>query len=97
MIDFLVSNWKFLAALFGLMLEIILVLVVKKRPKIIDNSFLFRCAEWINEAENIYQDGKEKLAYVLSKAKEYLADNYNEKSVTEIIEWILTIPQKKEK
>ena len=56
MIDFLVSNWKILAALFGLVIEIILVLVVKKRPKIIDNSFLFRCAEWINEAEKIYQN-----------------------------------------
>ena len=97
MIDFLIDNWQFVAAIGCGIIEVIILLFTKKRPQIVDNSFLFNCSEWVLAAEKMSVSGEEKMSFVLSKAKDYLEDNFNEKAVREIVEWILSLPEKKEK
>ena len=97
MIEFLTENWKLIAILGAILVELILLLIFKKRPEIIDHSFYIKASEWILEAEKSFDKGADKLKYVLQCAKQYLGSNYSEAAVKEIVEWILTIPQKKEK
>lgn len=99
MIEFLTENWKLIAILGAILVELVLLLVFKKRPQnnIIDNGFLMEVCKWIEEAECAYETGPEKLAFVLSKARMYLGSRYDEEVVSDIVEWVLTLPEKKEK
>lgn len=97
MIEFLTENWKLIAILGAILVELVLLLIFKKKPQVLDNSLIFDLCTWIAEAENLYSVGSDKLHYVLTKAKVRLGDLFDEKSVTKIIEWLLTLPEKKEK
>ena len=97
MLNFLTENWKLIAIIGSIVIELILILVFKKRPEVIDNSFLVRLCEWIAIAEKKFILGSDKLAYVLEEARKYLGDRYTEKDVKTMVEYILTLPEKKEK
>lgn len=93
--DFLVENWKLIVVLAAIIIDLVLVLIFKRRPTIVDTSIVYRVAEWIEYAEKHYQVGEAKLFYVLKQAQSYLGDNYDEHQVTQLVEWILSLPQKK--
>ena len=93
--DFLIENWKWLTALALGLIELILLLVFKKRPQINVQGFLESLCDWISQAEKSYSVGTDKMDYVLKCAKVYLSDMYDEKQVRSIVEWILTLPEKK--
>lgn len=97
MLNFLIENWRFVAIVGSIIVELVLILVFKKRPAIIDNSFLVRLCEWIAIAEKKFCLGSDKLAFVLEEAKKYLGDKYSEKDVKTLVEYVLTLPEKKEK
>lgn len=97
MLNFLIENWRFVAIVGSIIVELVLILVFKKRPAIIDNSFLVRLCEWIAIAEKKFVLGSDKLAFVLEEAKKYLGDKYSEKDVKTLVEYVLTLPEKKEK
>lgn len=97
MINFLIENWRFVAIVGSIIVELVLILVFKKRPAIIDNSFLVRLCEWISIAEKKFVLGSDKLAFVLEEAKKYLGDKYSEKDVKTLVEYVLSLPEKKEK
>ena len=97
MIEFLTENWKIIAVLGSFLVELVLLLVFKKRPEIIDNSFLLRLCEWIDAAEKKYLIGQDKLNAVLEEAKKYLGDKYVEKDVKSMVEYVLSLPEKKNK
>lgn len=94
--EFLIENWRFFVMVACVICEIILLLVFKRQPKIIDNSILYQLSVWIYEAETRFKLGSEKLEYVVSKAEQYLGENFNRKSVVSLVEYILSLPQKKE-
>lgn len=93
--DFIIENWKFIVYLAIGLIEIILLLVFKRRPQIIDNGFMAKLSEFILDAELKYVQGSDKLKYVLEQAKIYLADKYVEADVKKLVEYMLTLPQKK--
>lgn len=95
MIEFLTNNWQFVVCLLCGLFELILMLVAKKRPEVVDNSFLSKLSVWILEAEDKFQVGSDKLNYVLGRAKAYLGDMYVEKDCKALIEYLLTLPEKK--
>lgn len=95
--EFLTENWKFFVYLSIALLEILFVILFKRRPAIVDNSFVSRLSTWILEAENKYVQGAEKLSYVLSEAKKYLGEAYIENDVKKLVEYLLTLPEKKGK
>ena len=97
MIEFLTENWKLIAVLAAILIELIFLLVFKKKPQVLDNSLIFDLCTWIGEAESLYKEGSDKLTYVLSRAKVRLGELFDEKSITKIVEWLLTLPEKKEK
>lgn len=96
MIEFLTNNWKVIAILAAIVIEIIVVLFFKKRPTIVDTSLVSKVAQWIQEAEQLYSVGSDKLNYVLMKARVHLGELFDENSITKLVEWLLTLPQKKE-
>lgn len=77
--------------------EVVILLICKKRPQVVDNSFLANISNWILEAEAKFKLGSDKLRYVLDKSKNYLGENFVENDVKALIEYVLTIPEKKEK
>ena len=93
--QFIVDNWQFFVALFCGILELILLIVLKKRPEVIDTSLFADLVEWIYIAESRFKIGDEKMAYVLEQAKERLKERFVEKDVRELVEFILSLPQKK--
>lgn len=97
MIEFLINNWKLIVILAAILVELVLLLVFKRKPQILDNSLIFDLCTWISEAEKLYPSGTDKLNYVLVKARIRLGDLFDEKAITNIIEWLLTLPEKKEK
>lgn len=97
MIDWLTDNWKLIVIVGAILIDLILVLIFKKRPQVIDNSFITHLCGWIQEAESKFKIGADKKRYVLDAAAKYLGDKYSEKEVGLMIEYILTIPEKKEK
>lgn len=99
MIEFLTNNWKFVATIGLIFIELILFLVFKKRPTILDTSFFADLCRFVEEAEKKYgaDSGVNKMKYVLLCAKEEFGEYYNEQRIREVVEWILTLPEKKEK
>lgn len=97
MLNFLVDNWKLIAIIGSIVIELVVILVFKKRPEVIDNSFLVRLCDWIDYAEKHFKVGSEKMSYVLAEAAKYLGDKYSERDVRTMVEYILTLPEKKEK
>lgn len=95
MLNFLTENWKLIAIIGAILVELVIILVFKKRPEVIDNSFLIRLCLWIEEAEKKFVAGTDKLDYVLSAAKNYLGEKFSEKDVRNMIEYVLTLPEKK--
>lgn len=94
--QFIIENWQFFVALFCGILELILLIVLKKRPEVVDTSLFADLVEWIYIAESRFKIGEEKMAFVLDQAKEHLKERYVEKDVRELVEFILSLPQKKE-
>lgn len=93
-ITFIVNHWKVIALAVVVLLEIV-ILILKKPTKILDNSFIAAVAGWIEEAEHQFVKGEDKLNYVLEKASAYLGDAYDRTAVKNVVEWLLTLPQKK--
>lgn len=82
--------------LSGLILVLdVLILLLKRRPQIIDEGFVAKVCQWILDAENKFKLGSDKLDFVLDKCKEHLGSSYDYAHVRALIEYILTIPQKK--
>lgn len=96
MLNFIQTYWQYISAGLLLIIEVVIIFV-KKRPQIVDNSFISQLCAWIEEAEKTYKVGSDKMVYVLEKAKSYLGSSYKESDVRYFVEWILTLPQKKEK
>lgn len=97
MLDFLIQYKELLTLALAVVVQLVLFLVFKRRPKVIDNSIVTKLCIWILNAETKFRHGKDKLAFVLDEAKKYLGDDYVESDVKKLVEYILTIPQKKEK
>lgn len=97
MIDWLTANWKLIVVIGAIIIDIVLALIFKKRPQVIDNSFLTHLCNWILEAENKFKIGSDKKNYVLDQARQYLGDKFSERDVSLMIEYLLTVPEKKEK
>lgn len=98
-VEFIKENWTFIAPLLLLLVELILFLC-KKRSKveIIDDSLVAKACDLIYEAEIRYGkgNGDKKLAYVINSL---IADKpqlkANEKQLHDLVEFLLTLPQKK--
>lgn len=97
MVEFLRSNWQFIVVCVAGLTELILMLVFKKRPEVIDNSLLMHLCSWILQAESRFKIGEEKMNYVLEEAKKYLGEKYVEKDVRTAVEYLLVLPEKKGK
>ena len=95
--EFLVENWKWLVSILLIIVETVLVIVLKKRPQLKDNSLIANLMIWIDAAEKQFKLGTNKKDYVIAQAKDYLGDDFDEKTVSYLIEEILSLPQKKEK
>ncbi len=95
--DFLIQYKELITVLGAFVIEVVVFLVFKKRPKIVDNSFITHLCGWIKEAESKYKVGSDKMNYVLEKSKDYLGDNFIKNEVKSMVEYILTVPEKKEK
>lgn len=97
MIDFLIANWKYIAV--GVCsLILLIVAVLTKKTKIIDNSIVAAIVDLTIEAEKKYGpgNGEIKLAYVLSKLVEmYPASETPLEVYKSLIEHVLSSPQKK--
>ncbi len=94
--EFFINYGQYIIVGVLCLLEIILF-SFKNRPKLIDNSLITKLCSWILEAEGIYKTGSDKMNFVLEKAKDYLKDSYQETEIRNIIEYLLTIPEKKVK
>lgn len=97
MIQFLTDNWKLIVIVGCIVIDLILVLVFKKRPQVVDNSFITHLITWIQEAEVKFKVGSDKKEYVLDQAEKYLGDKFSSRDVGLMIEYLLTVPEKKEK
>lgn len=99
MIEFLTENWKLILTVGLIVVEMVLFLVFKKRPTFIDNSLFSKICRWIEQAEVIYGpgNGEKKLEYVMNQAHSDLGVYFEPSRVEEVIEWVLSLPQKKEK
>lgn len=93
--EFLQSNWQFIVYVGLVIIEAILLVVVKRHPVIKDNSIFTKLMTWIDEAEQKFRLGSDKKLYVMSLAKDYLGEDFDEKVVSDVIEYILRLPQKK--
>ena len=96
MIEFLTEHWQFIVVCVAGLTEFILMIVLKKRPQIVDNSIMVRLAEWILYAEQHFVIGSDKMKYVLGEASKYLGDKYVEKDIRNAVEYLLLLPEKKE-
>ena len=97
MLEFLTENWKLIAIIGCIVIEAIILLIAKKRPEVVDNSILVRICEWVDLAEKKFLKGEDKLSFVLEEAKKYLGDKFVQKDVISMVEYVLTLPEKKEK
>lgn len=97
MLEFLQENWRTILLAVISLVSLILTLCVKKNPKIIDNSIYRKLVLWIEEAEKRFKIGEEKKSYVMDKAQAELGEGYNASVISDLIELILSLPQKKEK
>ena len=88
--EILIQYKEVTAVALAFILEVICILLFKKRPKIVDNSILFHLCDWIMQAELEYKKGSDKLSFVLKKAKDYLGDDYVEADVKKVVEYILS-------
>lgn len=96
--EFLVQYKEIISIILAFILQVIIFLVFKKNPKVIDNSFITHLCDWIKLAEGKFKSGSDKMSYVLNEAKKYLGDeNFYEKDVRNIVEYILELPEKKGK
>lgn len=96
--EFIVNNWQYISAALVVVLEIILMLI-KKNPKVIDPSIYSKITSLIQDAEKTFGSGhgEEKKQFVVSS---FLAsspiDTYPKKFVEFVVEDILSTPEKKE-
>lgn len=95
--EVLIQYKEIIAIVIAFIFEVIILLVFKKRPEVVDNSLLAKLSDWILEAEDKFKAGRDKLDYVCQKAQLYLGDKYIENDVVKIIEYLLTLPEKKGK
>lgn len=95
MIDFLKAYYREIISLVLLVFQTVLLLIAKKNPKVIDNSLIVRLCNWIREAEGIYVNGSDKFDYVINKAREELGESFVYSEISNLIEWILSLPEKK--
>ncbi len=93
--DFLIENWKWIATLAIGLIELVLLLVFKRKPQIKYVGLVSYLCDRILEAEKRYTFGSEKMLYVLQCAKSYLGEMYDEKTVRNVVEYLLTLPEKK--
>lgn len=96
MLEFIQTYWSYIATGLLFVLEVILF-ILKKRPEVVDNSFITLLTQWILEAEKRFKVGSEKMDFVLQQAAQYLGDKFNKKEVKTLVEYLLTLPEKKEK
>lgn len=97
MVEFL-TQYKDVFCILGVaIVQVIILVLSKKRPQIVDNSFVVSLCDFIREAEEKFRIGSDKMNYVLDKSKDYLEDSYNESQVKKMVEYILTLPEKKGK
>lgn len=93
--DFLIENWKWLATLAIGLIELILLIVLKRKPQVNYVGLISYLCDRILEAEKKYTVGSEKMLYVLQCTKSYLGEMYDEKVVRQCVEYLLTLPEKK--
>lgn len=102
LVSFLRENWQFISTAIIGILTIILA-IVKKKPitEIIDNSAYKDLILLVNEAESKFGagNGSKKLDYVLSafcSVKGITKDSWNYVSIKNLVENILSTPERKE-
>ena len=93
------ENWiVWIPCLLGLV-EFLVLLIFKKRPKIVDSSIYPEIIAYVQEAEQVYGSGygKEKLIYVCKKIAQYrgISDIVAMVCYRSFIENVLNTPQKK--
>lgn len=103
-LSFIQEYWK-IAVIFLIDLAILLVSIFRKRVKIVDSpkEFILRVLPgWINQAEQLYDDGVHRKSFVLSIISSLLAKEFNIQDfepyldfTSDAIEKILSCPQKK--
>lgn len=93
--DFLMENWKWIATLSIGLIELVLLLVFKRKPQVNYVGLISFLCDCILEAEKKYTKGSEKMLYVLECAKAYLGEMYDEKTIRNCVEYLLTLPEKK--
>ena len=92
-VDFLVKYWKVIGAAIVVILEVVL-LILKKRP--VDNSLSTVLSSLVIEAEKLFEDGKDKLDWVITQARKM--PQFQELPywyLVEKVEMILKTPTKK--
>lgn len=78
-------------------IEIVIFLVFKKRPEVVDNSFVVHLCQWIDIAEHKFKNGEDKMQFVLDESKNYLGEKFIKDDVKNMVEYLLTLPEKKGK
>ena len=108
LVDFIVNNWQFLAALVVAIVQII-ILLVRRNIKLVDSALtglMSVLPGYINQAESFASDGKDKFNFVLGQSVNYLVEATGKDQayvinkyyviIESLIEAILSTPQKKE-
>lgn len=108
-VDFVVKYWKYISIGLVIFINLLLFIFKKKPVANIEDRFLYdvlsQIPSWIVEAEERFDDGKEKLAWVLHQVYLYASHSGLTDSelgiytplFTQYIERILSTPQKKGK
>lgn len=95
--EVLIQYKELISIVIVAIIEIVVLLIAKKRPQIVDSSLLAHLCDWILEAEDKFKVGSDKMQYVLDHAKVYLGEQYVELQIRNLVEHLLTMPEKKGK
>lgn len=100
-LNFIKVNWQFFAVVFIDIISLVLWMI-KRRVKVVDSPYALtidKLASWINIAESLFLDGKDKKAFVLDAALNCYKSLGGKKDISSLlsiaIENILTTPTKK--
>lgn len=101
-IDFLIENWRLLLEALFALVALVLFIVRKKPVTSIYSAIYAYAIQGVNAAEKTSYKGDSKLAFALKITMDLLTTNYPALNVdgykdiiVQIIEQILTTPQKK--
>lgn len=93
-VDFIVNYWQYISVVLVIVLEIIMM-ILKKRSIISDNSIISDIIPLILQAESIKDSGVDRLRFVLEHFPFEKHPGVDRKVVSTLVEYVLMTPTKK--